>query len=137
MKLRHLIYGLLAVAAMLVFAGCSGNAPGLDPVISFEFTNGEELPNLTADTVLGINTTATVASGDQVTDVQWTEVPQSDTEETIGLFSTPESLDTNWGVASPELIVAPKNVTLLLTVKTLNGGETTTPIELIILPPAP
>ena len=124
------------LAGLLAFLGCSGPAPGLDPIITFEFPGDTTLPNIDAGTLLLISADADVSSGDQVTDVQWTEVPQPG-GDTIGLFATPTSLETTWVVVEPASIVVPTPVTLLLEVETLNGGETVTPINLIVNPAVP
>jgi hypothetical protein len=136
MKALRYLSGLLALAALLALVGCGGSSPGLDPVISFTFTGATDLPNLTADTTLKIATTATVAAGDQVISAQWIELPQEG-GGTIGQFSSPTTLNTNWAVVDPDGITEATPVTLQLTVKTLNGGETVTPVNLIVNPPEP
>lgn len=134
MKALRYIAGFLALAALLVLVGCGGSSPGMNPVLNFDF--GETtLPNITADMTLEITTTASVSAGDQVIDVEWTEVEQPD-GGTIGLFSSPTTLNTTWGVVDPASITGATPVTLLLRVETLNGGETTTPINLLVSPPA-
>ncbi|MHB0935848.1 MAG: hypothetical protein ACYDCO_02135 [Armatimonadota bacterium] len=135
MKALRYITGFLALAALLVLVGCGGSSPGLDPVINFNFGD-TTLPNMNADTTLEITATAGVASGDKVIDVDWTEVEQPG-GGTIGLFSSPTTLNTTWVVTDPASILAPTPVTLLLRVETLNGGETETPIFLIINPVVP
>jgi len=134
MNALRYITGFLALAALLVLVGCGGSSPGLNPVVKFDF--GETtLPNITADMTLDITTTAGVATGDQVIDVEWTEVEQPG-GGTIGLFSSPTTLNTTWAVVDPASIMEATPVTLLLRVETLDGGETTTPINLIVSPPA-
>jgi len=135
MKALRSITGFLALAVLLVLAGCGGSSPGLNPVISFNF-GGTTLPNITANTTLEITTTAGVAEGDQVIDVEWTEVEQPG-GGTIGLFASPTTLNTTWTVVEPSSILLPTPVTLLLRVETLNGGETITPINLIVNPVVP
>jgi len=133
---RYLL-GLLLLAALLAIPGCFGPAPGLNPVINFSFPGDSTLPNIDADTTLQITADAGVADGDQVTDVQWTELPQPD-DGTVGVFSSPTTLNTTWAVEDSASILTPTPVTLQLKVETLNGGETVTPINLIVNPaPAP
>lgn len=132
MKTVRYLCRFLALALLLVLAGCGGSSPGLDPTVNFDF--GETtLPNITANTVLEITTTAGVAEGDQITEVEWTEVEQPG-GGTIGLFSSPTTLNTTWAVVEPSSILEPTPVTLLLRLETLNGGETVTPINLIVHP---
>jgi len=123
----------MLAAALLAITGCFGPAPGLDPVINFSYPGDTTLPNIGAGTVLQITAAAGVTEGDQVTEVRWTELPQPG-GGTIGVFSTPSTLSTTWVVEDPGSIDAPTPVTLLLTVETLNGGETATPINLIVNP---
>jgi hypothetical protein len=129
--LRYLL-GSLALATLLALLGCSGPAPGLNPIVSIAFS-----PVITADQALDLDATATTASGDSVTEVEWVEVPQTGSGETIGLFSSPTTLDTAWTVVDPAAITVPTQVTLILTVETLKEGKTVTPINVIVNPPAP
>jgi len=136
MKAVRYLIGLLALAALTTLVGCGGSSPGMNPVIGFSFTGATNLPNLPADTALKITTTASVTSGDQVTDVQWTELPQEG-GDTLGVFTSPTTLNTNWSVLDPNAIATATSVTLLINVQTLNGGETEAPINLIVTPPEP
>jgi len=136
MKLVRYLLGFLALSALLVVWGCNGPSPGLDPVVSFTFADAPELPNLAANGVLQITADAGVQSGDQVTDVQWIELPQPG-GETIGTFTSPTTLSTNWAVLESASITVPTPVTLQVTVETLNGGKTVTPLNLIVNPVVP
>jgi len=133
MRLLRYIPVFLLLAALLAIPGCSGQAPGLDPAINFSYPADTTLPNINADTTLQITADADVADGDQVISARWTELPQPG-GGTIGVFSSPTTLATSWVVEDPGAIIVPTPVTLLLTVETLNGGETATPINLIVNP---
>ena len=124
--------GLLAVAALFIFAGCSGPAPGLDPIVTFDFPSTTELPYFSADGVLVIEGDISVNNEDSnpVTSIQWAQSPA------IGVFTSTTTMGTSWRV-QPDLvatITSPTDVTLTVTVKTLQGGLRVVPLDLVILP---
>jgi len=128
--LRYLM-GLLAVVTILMIAGCNGPAPGLDPIINLnQFSSG--LPYLAANRQMSIDGELRVndANNNPVTSIRWTQAPA------IGTFASPTTLATAWRVR-PELIdtiTEPTDVTLTVTVETLQGGRRVVPVNLIIMP---
>lgn len=130
MNVVRYLFSLLAVAALLALVGCNGSAPGLDPTVTFTFPDGTNLPFLSAGTVLVIKGAATLAdaTSNPITDIQWTQNPA------IGTFSSTSMLETTWRITDPTSITAHTEVTLTVTVKTLEGGKRTSSIHLIILP---
>ncbi len=131
--LRHIIWLLLAVSALLLgLAGCNGPAPGLDPAITFTDLASGSLTSFPSGGVLSVKGEGTTAdsAGNPITSYRWTATRADGGDP--GQFGSTATLETVW---QAPIVVAPVNVTLQVTAKTLLGGKTTRPLTVRVVPP--
>lgn len=133
--LRYSLLLMVAAVALLLLAGCGGSpsdrSPGLNPTVTFTFPEDTTLPNLLSGGVLHITGDATTGDSETnpITSYAWTQNPLN-----AGTFSSTNTLETTW--RAPDYPGPGQlHVVLTLTVKTLLGGETVKPINILVTPP--
>lgn len=133
---------IMAAAATLFILGiglpgCNGPSPSLDPVITWNLDQALDLYNFPSGSVLNIKADAAVAdpTKNPITEARWTIAPDAPfTDGGVFLVTAPYSLQNVWQAPNINKTSAPEKVTLTLHAKTLLGGETTSVLNIRVVP---
>jgi hypothetical protein len=131
MRLSLMLIALLAVSAMgLLVTGCNGPAPGLNPTVTLTLPADQAWPYFPADGLLLVQGAAKVSN-----DAQNPVISHKWEDGGAGLFVTNQTGDADLSTVwrAPKVAVA-TDVTLTLTVKTLQGGKSEKSVQLIVQP---
>ncbi len=134
---------IISVAATLFIlgigvTGCFGPSPDLDPVITWNLDNALDLQNFPSGATLNIKADVAVsdATKNGVVNAEWSIIPDPLYPAKTGIFlvTAPYSLQNVWQAPNIGKDEQPVNIVLKLHVKTKLGGETTSELNIRVIP---
>lgn len=117
--------------------GCNGPSTALDPTITWNLDKALDLYNFPSGAVLNINAEGAVtdATKNPITEAEWSATPEAPfTDGGVFLVTAPFSLQNVWQAPNISKTSPPEKVTLKLHAKTLLGGETTSILNIRVVP---
>ncbi|MEI7831761.1 MAG: hypothetical protein WCJ56_00965 [bacterium] len=117
--------------------GCNGPSPALDPIITWNLDKALDLYNFPSGSILNIKADGSVADATKnpIIAAEWSIIPEAPfTDGGVFLVTAPFSLQNVWQAPNISKTSLPEKVTLRLHTKTLLGGETTSVLNIRVVP---
>ena len=117
--------------------GCNGPSPELDPKITWNLDKALDLYNFPSGAILNIKADGAVTDSakNPIIEAEWSITPEAPfTDGGVFLVTAPFALQNVWQAPNISKISAPEKVTLRLHAKTLLGGETTSILNIRVVP---